>query len=86
MKPKWTHDCDCCEYLGSMNTTTGSLDWYECTESAVARYGDDGPEYWSTPKYIVNNDKYLISTNIDGTRGIYEMLVLARFMLKINKP
>lgn len=82
MKPKWTHDCNACKYIGSMHSDRGLLDWYTCKNSVIARYGDDGPEYWSTPDYIVNNNDYLIAVDTDGNRGVGAMLVLARFMLQ----
>jgi hypothetical protein len=71
MKPQWTHDCDRCTYLGSVDHTKGRADWYTCTDSVVARFGSEGADYWSMPKDMVNNDRYLTG----------EMTVVARLML-----
>lgn len=86
MKPKWIHDCPRCKYLGSMFMPQGVTDWYECEgfdKSVVARHGDDGWEYWSMTKSIVEDDRYLTARRAsDDTKGFAHMQVLARFMLK----
>lgn len=83
MHSKWTHDCEACKYIGSMHGDRGLLDWYECNDSVIARHGNDGPEYWSVPKFLVNNDNYIMTTDMNDDKGVYAMLVLARFMLKL---
>ena len=83
LHPKWTHDCEACEYIGSMHSDRGLLDWYTCNDSVIARYGDDGPEYWSTPRFIINNDDYLIGRDMYGNNGVGAMLVLARYMTSL---
>lgn len=81
MKAHWTHDCNNCRYLAS-STGNGMFDWYECNDTAVARYGDDGPEYWSMPIGMINNDEYLIVHRTDTNSKAYnEMLLIARFIL-----
>ena len=82
MKAKWIHDCGSCKYKGSMHSDRGVFDWYVCNDSVIARYGDDGPEYWSMPTDMVNNDDYLIARDTNHYRGIHSMIVLARFMLQ----
>ena len=48
-KPKYTHDCDACIFLGRYK----KLDLYACKGGSLGsftllgRYGDDGPEYSS---------------------------------------
>ena len=74
MKPTWEHDCPSCKYLGSIDQTRGHADWYECGESVIARFGDEGSQYWSLPKDVVFDDRY-----VSGTYR--EMTALARFML-----
>lgn len=83
MTPKWTHDCNVCNYLGSIHTHKGIVDWYKCTDSTVARFGSDGPDYWSMPTSMVTDDRYLTATRADDTHalGYNESVVLARFML-----
>lgn len=56
MKPMYTHDCDECTYLGVYDAhgmyKDLKFDLYyhyrpNCSE-VVARYGNDGPEYYSS--------------------------------------
>lgn len=74
MKPKWQHDCTSCKYLGSIDQHRGHADWYECGESVIARFGNEGSQYWSSVKDIVFDDRYIANT-------LPEMTALARFML-----
>ena len=78
----YAHICGGCKYIGSMHHERNLLDWYTCGETVIARHGDDGPEYWSLPHYVVNSDAYLVSRDIDGNRGVNSMFALARFMLQ----
>ena len=48
MKPAFTHDCDCCKFLG----TYKKHDLYFCAQGGVlptliARHSNDGPDYIS---------------------------------------
>ena len=83
MKAKWIHDCGNCKYKGSMFHGSDKLDWYTCDDTVVARYGDDGPDYWSMPISMATNDEYLIANEF-GTdfKGLSDMVILAQFMLK----
>lgn len=74
MKPRWTHDCDNCKYLGSVDHARGRADWYECGESVIARFGNEGANYWSILKGILHDDRYVET-------AIREMTAIARFML-----
>jgi hypothetical protein len=49
--PLHTHDCNCCEYHGTVKDSSGQfVDLYTCRGvTAVVRYGSDGPEYTSMP-------------------------------------
>jgi hypothetical protein len=78
MKPKWEHTCPNCKYLGSIDQTRGRTDWYECGESVIARHGDEGSKYWSSPKEIVFDDRYI-------SVAYLEMTAFARFMLQQSK-
>lgn len=49
IQPVHTHDCNRCTYLGSVTRDGEWYDLYICHDSAVIRYGSDGPEYLSTP-------------------------------------
>ena len=44
----WKHDCDRCRFLGSTIGGGRMTDLYVCGETLIARYGSDGPEYYST--------------------------------------
>lgn len=81
MQPKWTHDCEQCRFIGAMYSGRDLFDWYICGNTVVARYGNDGPEYWSSPRDVVEDDKHLNISDSSGFRRIYGMNVLARFML-----
>lgn len=54
MNPKFRHDCTACRYVGQFflkdGLFPGHYDVYECGRdlpTVVARYGDDGHEYYS---------------------------------------
>lgn len=57
-KPTWNHDCDKCRFLGSTIGGGRIVDCYVCNEayhaergtrpSLVARFGNDGPDYYSS--------------------------------------
>lgn len=84
MKAKWIHDCDACKYIASSLGKNGLFDWYVCNDTTVARYGDDGPEYWSMPTRMITNDDYLISYSAcDDAKGYDEILLIARHMLSV---
>ena len=70
-KPQYTHDCDICEFKGSIHLeeTQEDVDIYLCTNSMVARYGDMGHEYYSMPISIKDNIK-----SIDKWRHIIEVI------------
>lgn len=59
MKPKFIHDCDQCKLIDQ----TPDHDWYHCFPSClgqgtlIARYGNDGPEYWSSEISIIKSIK-----------------------------
>ena len=73
-KPKFQHDCSNCEYLG----TFFDLDVYLCRSrsanvlggSLIARHGDDGPDYASTPICVLldqfENPEHRIGLGVGG--------------------
>lgn len=84
--PRFKHDCTKCRYLGT-TFSDGAHDWYVCGTSVVARYGDDGPEYWSNGTSMVDSDNYLYTdaSRVDArlaTPVISEKMIVARFMLE----
>lgn len=84
--PNWKHDCPKCKYLGSMLVGERTADWYECEgfdRCVIARFNNEGSDYWSMPTDMVTDDRYLKARRAsNGTRGIAYMQVLAQFMLK----
>jgi hypothetical protein len=62
-KPKFTHDCDHCVFLGRYFSKTWEeeVDLYVCpsdTPTIIARYGDDGPNYGSGLTFCASSDHY----------------------------
>lgn len=59
MKPRFTHDCSKCKYMGTFTDRLGEThDFYYCPDkvlggSYIARFGDDGPEYSSMPGKVL---------------------------------
>ena len=77
-KPKWSHDCTGCRFLGRyvppMNSPMDKpvvRDLYFCDKSdggtVIARYGDDGPDYSSLPLTVL----------IYAHHDMYDPLVIA---------
>ena len=81
MKPKWKHDCTACTFIGAMFMHNKTADWYVCGDTVLARMSDDGPDYWSMPTDMVEDDRYLTAQDSDGTVAYSYHRVLARFML-----
>jgi len=51
MKPKFTHDCNCCRFLG----THEEQDLYYChgnIPTVIARHSSDGPDYTSGLSFV----------------------------------
>jgi hypothetical protein len=52
-KPTYTHDCEECKSLGTVHVKDETYDLYVCTKfsaerpSLIARYGNEGHEYYS---------------------------------------
>jgi len=86
MKPQWKHDCDQCTYLGSVHMHNTVADWYECSRTVLARLSDEGSDYLSMPKdMVLDGDRYLKSTGVNGTVAYSGSWVMARFMLEQQK-
>lgn len=66
LRPRHRHDCDDCEFLGVADGTNPGGDdsddfdlWFcaRCDEgSLIARYGNDGPNYISSPISILRRN------------------------------
>lgn len=91
VKPETTkmfeHDCERCVYV---LTTHGDndYDWYVCPDggslgsSVVARYGDDGPNYWSMPACMVRQDHCPVASHYGSDRrSVSSMIMLANIVL-----
>ena len=71
MKPRYTHDCDRCLFLGQL----GDRDWYYCAEqigggSVIGRYSSDGPDYWSMPLNMIKAYNGIESSSIIDAKQI----------------
>jgi hypothetical protein len=64
---RFTHDCDACEYLGTVEgpnvdgaDEVARFDLYWCKRcdggTAIARYGSEGFEYMSVPAFILERN------------------------------
>jgi hypothetical protein len=62
-KPRYQHDCDCCEYLGQ----SFNYDLYFCggEPTVILRYGDEGHEYCSGLNFASNRFQKHLMNNID---------------------
>lgn len=54
MTPFFKHDCTKCTHLGSVHVKGTPYDLYSCPRGALgttlmARWSDDGPDYYSAP-------------------------------------
>jgi len=47
--PSFTHDCESCRLLTTVVDGGRVFDLYSCQGSVVARFGDAGPDYSSSP-------------------------------------
>jgi mono/diheme cytochrome c family protein len=85
-EPYFKHDCAKCHYLGSMHMDQ-PYDWYVCGDkdsgSVIARYGNEGREYWSHMPSMVLNDRHLYTKHGDKL-VVNGMVVLARHMLSLR--
>lgn len=56
---RFTHDCSACRPLGTSTLKGRAYDWYVCGSgpyaSIIARWGSDGPEYWSAPRAVAED-------------------------------
>jgi hypothetical protein len=78
--PKFQHDCDCCTFLKHVQPRTGAAFDLYCHEgTALARTGDDGPDYHSMPLSYAPH----LMDKLDSTMGqafwMYEHLTKRRF-------
>jgi hypothetical protein len=67
LSPVYQHDCDACRFMGTVADSyargeAGWVDLYHCPRgvigggSLIARYGDEGREYLSSPvEYAASN-------------------------------
>jgi hypothetical protein len=82
MKPSFTHDCEKCVYIG---TTIGSnlQDWYFCRGcdggTLIARYGSDGPDYWSSPVCMIQSPRSSYQDKV----VLSEQRILAQYILTL---
>lgn len=83
LKPVHRHDCEKCKYLATLTTHDGVADWYTCGKTILARFSDEGPDYWSMERSMVTNDNYLVIRNIDTQQyALNEMHIIARWLLE----
>ena len=81
----YDHDCDNCVYVFTTHGDT-DYDWYVCPgkydTSVIARYADDGPNYWSCPAHMVRDHKYGVLSHYGSDRtSISQMNLMANMVL-----
>lgn len=83
VKPAHRHDCEKCQYLATTWQEHGPADWYTCGSTVLARFSDEGPDYWSSDRRMIENDSYLISFNREKVQYAFnEMHIVARWLLE----
>lgn len=94
-KPRYTHDCDKCTFLGSVTypgpladgtTPLRNADLYYCTNSieggtVIARESSEGSEYASVPTKILE-DHYLKMSKVGHFSTSAPALIAAYFFAK----
>lgn len=78
IKPVWEHDCDQCRYLATI-WLDGPEDWYVCRDTILARFSDDGPDYWSMLQGQVQSDHALV-TKVTAVHDRCEYALEGRFI------
>ena len=83
----YEHDCDNCVYVFTTHGET-DYDWYvhQATSkydgSVIARFGDEGYQYWSCPIDMVRNFKFTPAGHFGSDRtSISQMNLLANVVL-----
>jgi len=77
--PVYQHDCTLCRFMQNLTVEGIVYDVYRCPKTAIgestwlARYGDEGSEYWSMPWDVMKG----IDVNV-ATPLTVEMLRIAR--------
>lgn len=82
MTPRYTHDCTKCKFvLGTLSADSTYTDWYVCEggdPSVIGRYGDEGHEYVSWPRPMVERPEFLHPVPIlTRTPAVSELRILA---------
>jgi hypothetical protein len=82
MTPRYQHDCDGCQFQGQHTVGETEVDAYWCPKcdggSVILRYGDDGPEYASSPHFVLT-DAYLN----DSTRQSKEFMLMREIVARM---
>lgn len=75
MKPIYTHDCDCCKFLGHYEYDETTYDLYYCNQNGnptlIARHGSEGPEYISGKSFV----GVFEPISEAGRRAVQELLI-----------
>lgn len=75
--PRFTHDCDQCVFLGHVEDHGRTHDAYYCSggkrddPTLLARYGDDGPRYWSGPISVLEYNNRFEDPEYIGTKVMH---------------
>jgi hypothetical protein len=66
MTPKYTHDCDKCQFVARVSMQGTDSDWYVCPQdllgaTVIGRYSSEGSDYTSCPVDILDKASYAIA-------------------------
>jgi hypothetical protein len=87
MKPKHTHDCERCQYLGTVFDSGGMLDGYYCNDgflggSVVLRQSSEGSDYWSIPLSMLKPDEVAGQLGNADSKGYVGKYIVADFLVR----
>jgi len=63
-KPLFRHDCDNCQFLGNFQEHDLYVHRHRTSDTVVARYGSEGPEYLSCPSNMIRIENILFEAVI----------------------
>ena len=87
MHPVWTHDCDSCQYIGTVMMPDAAYDWYvhryvhdnaRARDTYIARYGHEGSHYTT----LVSDDPRAVFTHVGSGLKSYSGHGLIAYALR----
>lgn len=60
IKPIYTHDCDCCKFLGGTIWGQQYIEYYQCGDTAIARMSSEPSDNLSRPIALFSTQAKLV--------------------------